>query len=116
MIICSSQSELEVSRKWRDDYLAAISRENLTACGIAIDEYVPSISFQLTSLLGEFNPDWLPTYNFSHGKIDQDHVLVVEEHCCRSKVGAKRQCTCTVATIETEPAGMETKLEERFAE
>ena len=80
MIICSSQSELEVSRKWQDDYMATISKENLTACGIAINEHVPSISSQPTCLLDEFSPDWLPTHNFGHGKIDQDHVLVVEEY------------------------------------
>ena len=81
MITCRSQRELELSKKWRDRYLAAISRADITDRGI-VNIRVCSrhfISGKPASLFDELNPDWLPTQNLGHTKVDQDHVLVIEE-------------------------------------
>ena len=64
--------ELELSTKQRDGYLAAISREDLTAEMIENSDYrVCSDHFvtRKAAKLYEFtSPNWLPTLNLGHTK------------------------------------------------
>jgi len=94
VIICRSQRELELTKKRRDGYLAAVSREDITDRGIANIRVCSRhfISGKPAALFDELNPDWLPTQNLGHAKVNQGHLLVGEERYQRSKVRAERRC------------------------
>ena len=55
-----SQRELELSKAWRDGFLTAISRQDLTE-SILVNEHICSRHFKTANLFDELNPDWLPT-------------------------------------------------------
>ena len=116
VITCRSQRVLELSKNRRDGYLAAISREDITDRGIVNIRVCSQhfISGEPASLFDELNPDWLPTQNLGHTKVDQDHVLVGEGCYQRSKVRAERRWA--VATHETKPEEMDTEVAEKFVD
>ena len=65
-----SDQEYKLSQKRRDNFLAAISRDDLTDKILQNDRICSRhfIQGRPASLFDENNPDWLPTLNLGHGK------------------------------------------------
>ena len=89
-VVCGrSRKEEELSRKWREGYLSAISRADLT------ESVIENCSEQFLSgkpagLFDETSPNWLPTEKLGHSKISRKHVTACEERYQRKKVQSER--------------------------
>ena len=71
---------LELSKKRRAGYIAAISRGDLSEKILANDRICSRhfINGKPASLEDETNPDWLPTLNLGHSKVCGNQVQIGE--------------------------------------
>ena len=105
---CRSKRELELSKKRRAGYLAAISRADLTECGSENIRVCSRhfISGKPASLFDETSPDWLPTQNLGH---PINVSLVSEERYERSKARRERRSVILATSQEEEPEEMDSE-------
>ena len=82
-----SQRKLELSRRRREGYLAAISRAELTESIIENGRICSKhfLSGKPASLFDETSPSWLPTEKLGHSKICRKRVVACQERYQRKK-------------------------------
>ena len=97
-----SDRELELSTKRRDGFLAALSRGNLTDSMLKNARICSRhfISGKPAPLFDELNPDWLPTQNLAHSKVDSKKALISYERYQRKKARKARINAAAAAEIE----------------
>ena len=92
----------ELSRRRRKGFLTAISRDDLTDSILENDRVCSRhfISGVPADLHDELNPDWLPTQNLGHSKVDPDHAIASLERYQR----AVDRCACVESQKKLEAA------------
>ncbi len=106
---------LELSKKRRARYIAAISRGDLTEKILANDRICSRhfISGKPASLENETNPDWLPSLNLGHSKVRGNQVQVGERWNRRKVREEARNVVQSKATVNSgEEKGEENAGEE----
>ena len=73
-----SEKEFELSKKWREGFLAAISRADLMTSKLENGRICSRhfVSGQPADLFDELNPDWLPTLNLGHSKVKSSSTSI----------------------------------------
>ena len=76
----------ELSRRRRTGFISAISRDDLTDSILENDRICSRhfISGKPADLEDELNPDWLPTQNLGHSKVDSDRAIASLERFQRA--------------------------------
>ena len=101
---------LELSKKHRAGYIAAISRGYLTEKILANDRICSRhfINGKPACLEDETNPDWLPTLNLGHSKVCGDQVQIGERWSRRkAREDASNALSTATATSSKDDAGEE---------
>ena len=96
-----SEQEYELSKKRRDGFLAAISRDDLTE-KILINDHICSRHFiagKPANLFDTTNPDWLPTQNLGYTKNTSPVSVARWERMRGRKESAKQEAAWTLLSI-----------------
>ena len=96
-----SEREYELSKKRRDGFLAAISRDDLTEKILRNDRICSRhfIAGKPANLFDETNPDWLPTQNLGHTKNTSPVSVARWERMRGRKESAKQEAARTLLSI-----------------
>lgn len=86
---------LELTKKRRAGYLAAISRGDVTEKILSNDRICSRhfVSGKPADLEDETNPDWLPSLNLGHSKVSDKQVKVAEDRWARKKAREDARAT-----------------------